>query len=410
MFQLQRSMLDFEALDPPRAPIKPVASTPPRPVAATPPAEGAVTSAYASCARNGRVRAPLGDEAGWALRWRRPLDGVDATAILATDDRILVTGQGWLLLTPDGDELARGRVVGGPPAIHPADGTFLVVEQGGVLAVRQLADGQPWLRTIPRGADGVVRPLLWRRGGRLVLAATRVPMDPHGHSHEPPRSHLEALGLGDPVEVDRGTGDLLSQQELGTLLVEGGPLLAAPMPDGEAFAIALPGHLARVGADLRPTAVFTDDFTPVALSVDDQGWSHLVVDVDGKRALWVVTPDGKRTVFRTLPPDMADCGRPPVLGLDRRIVVVAPGRVVGFDPSGAPSWERVPMAPPAGAIVTGDDRLLVAEGDRVIVYRADRDARVVHEPGARFTAGPCLSPQRLLLVATEGELLCYGRS
>jgi hypothetical protein len=405
LFTLRTGDGEYARLDPPCRAIEP-RDPAPRPPAA-PPARGDVTSAHGSCARDGRVRTPLGSHVGWTLRWRAPIPGTYPRSILATDDRIVVAGGAWRLFTAGGEPVAQGHTVA-PPTIAP-DGTLLVPEPSGALFAYDLAEGWRTWRTIPSSSYASYFVFVWLQGSRLLLGSTTGERrDAHDQEIGDAESCLEAMGLGDPRRVD-DTLDVESLEGCARLTLPIDGLLATPAPDGLGALLAVRDRLVVVGPDLRPGAVFTGSFEPVALSVDDEGWMHVVVATEGERALWVVTPDGGRVSTPSLPYDLAEPLGPPAIGLDRRVLLVGERRMTCYGQDGGVLWTRVPLQKPAGWLVTGDDRFLVAEGGGVAVVDGRRDLELVHLRGERIEAGPCLTPRGALLVATATELLCFER-
>lgn len=401
-----RTRGEYEPLDPPRRTVE-LRVPSPRPPA-PPPAESAVTSAYASCARNGRVRTPLGSQQGWTLQWRVPIPGTYAGTILATEERIVVIGHLWRLFTSGGEEVANEHA-GWAPTIA-SDARLLQVESSGALCAYDLARGRREFYMIPSRGYSSMFLFIASHGTRLLLASTTGDRrDAHDHEVGDPHSCLEAFDLGDPMELD-GTLDVLSLQEQGSLSFHEDGLRAAPAPDGLGARLALRDRLVVVGADLRPTAVLTGSFEPVQLSVDDEGWFHVVVALEGERALWIVAPDGGCARSESLPFDLAAPSGPPAIGLDRRVILVGEQRVTCYGQDGRTLWSRVPQGKSVGWLVTGDDRFVLAELRRVAVMDGLQEVTLFHAPaGEKIMAGPCLTPRGALLVATERELLCYER-
>jgi hypothetical protein len=137
---------------------------------------------------------------------------------------------------------------------------------------------------------------------------------------------------------------------------------------------------------------------------------HLVVAARDRLELWVLTPDGSRTVTRPINPELGVPIAPPAIGYDHAIHLITADAIVAFSADGDPLWERRPHGRIAGAGVSTDGRVLVAAGRELQAYDAKGEREVLF----RSVEGPLVTPPAMsaageIFVATAEALYCLGR-
>jgi hypothetical protein len=180
-----------------------------------------------------------------------------------------------------------------------------------------------------------------------------------------------------------------------------------------------PNRILWFSTALRPVGLVTGEFQPIALSVDEGGWVHLLVDelVDdpagggqtaGPRALWVLDPQGTRRVRFVLPRPLHEATAPPVIGYGHRIYLQGGGQLLALDPKGSIVWSRPIDADASAAMVTPNDDVLVAEGKDLVAFDERGQRRVVHSMPEAITTAPVLttSGDGRLLLASSDTLYC----
>ncbi|TMA43813.1 MAG: hypothetical protein E6J82_05945 [Deltaproteobacteria bacterium] len=147
------------------------------------------------------------------------------------------------------------------------------------------------------------------------------------------------------------------------------------------------------------------------LSVDELGRMHLIVGTGDKLSVWVVTPDGSRTVSRPLNPEYGPPIAPPIVGYDHRIHLVAADGIVTLDAYGGPLWERRPQGRVAGAGAAADDQLIVAAGRELQAYDGKGEREILFRSVAgALTTPPAMSASGEIFVATAEALFCLSRA
>ncbi len=351
--------------------------------------------------QNSRLGRALPDGA-WKLRWRAPLRGLGTPLdVLSAGDRVVVRAEsGWMLFDADGEMLARGPAGDGTMLLDPNDGLLLGLDGAGFLAGWGLADGARRFRMILTMPGDLTYTFI-DRPGDLYLASVERRLPPHTPG-VPSAAFVERITLGAPIAVD-DNGTLRSAARLGDLVREVSDLQIARR--GETFVLAVTDTLYRADLALRLSARLTGSFRPLALSLDEQGRAHLVVMTATGPALWVVEPDGRRVVDRSVPLTSKRLLAPPIISHHHQIYLVYADRITAFESDGR-SWWDTRLDTIAGAVLTADDQLLVAAGRQVLAYRGAA-AAVLATALDPLVTPPILSGTGLLLVASADALFAY---
>jgi outer membrane protein assembly factor BamB len=124
----------------------------------------------------------------------------------------------------------------------------------------------------------------------------------------------------------------------------------------------------------------------------------------------VLTADGKRTAAAALPVEIADAAAPPIVGYDHKVYLAGAGAVGAFDETGKPLWLKKTPGRVVGALVSTDDKLLVAAGSELATYDAAGNRSVVYSlSGASITTPPALGNDGRIYFASVDTLYCIGR-
>lgn len=345
----------------------------------------------------------VGNAAGgrWKIRWHSPIEeGYVPDVVLVDGDRIVLqAGTSWQMFErATGEPVTKGRVGSAGVVMDSPNGLFYVMDPDGPLSAMRLSNGSTAYRMNLAMGDVFGRPFFARRGARMIEVGVEREAFPHRPS-PPNRSFLEFFDLGEPPS--RNSVGIVDNLTAGALLhVETASLVAAMSRDAVVFAV--PGRVYHSSTDLHPKIALEGSFKPLALSVEASGRAHLVVEVEGRKELWVVEPDGRRPVAVPYP---GDAVAPPMIGYDHRIYVVTPSRITAFEPDGKVAWTRERSGGLGGGI-SEDDRLVVANGREVVAYAKDGEVEtIVALPEAAATA-PVLVGDREIVVASKTRL--YG--
>jgi len=343
---------------------------------------------------------------GWKIRWQAPvIPGYTPTTVVQDGDRVLAYGGGaWRLFDLDGKPLQDGRNGSSGMVLDAAHGLFYFVNPDGFLAAHRLSDGKAEYNLNP--APGDAWPFIARRGNRFIDAAVDLPKP---YRPEPPnRAVLQHLDVDAKIEVD-SVKVVSNLTALATLQLKTSTMLVAMR--GDDVILAAPGRIFLSPSDLQPRAALDEDFAPRSLSVDELGRIHLIVETGDKLSLWVVTPDGSRTVSRPLNPEYGPPIAPPVVGYDHRIHLVTADGIVALDAYGDPLWERRPQGRVAGAGAAPDGQLIVAAGRELQVYDSKGEREILfRSAAAALITPPAMSASGEIFVATAEVLFCVSRA
>ncbi len=389
------------------AEMKPVAFTP-RPITAAPSpsrsvapaAEPWYTHRYANARQNGRLAEPLRATA-WHVRWQTPLPA-PAIGLLRTSDRIVVEASGWRLLSSEGTILSQGT--GGRSAASLAGGLFYLINTASYLEARHLQNGDLSFQSPLLTNERFAWPLLVQFGDRLLMTAVEQAIP----AHEPrpgTRSEIDLLEFDTPLKLDQYQ-QILSLKRGDILHFDKAPMVFAA--GGNKIYAAASHYLVIVGSGLEVESVFEAEFTPVALSVDEAGYMYLIVETGGRKAYWVVSPDGKRVIQAPLAPEHQGVGLPPVVAHNHQSYLLAGNTVLAYSPEGKLLWQHPFSGLVAGASVTADDKLLVSAGSELMILDAGNQLIGRHQfPGEQLTTAPVLTRpggHDELLVATNAHV------
>ena len=333
--------------------------------------------------------------------------------LLASSDRVYALGRlRWDLHDLGGARVATGQRAAGSTWLDPS--VFLQLDPMGLLRMRQPSDGveRAWLSLFMGNNFG--RHFVAVHGERLVVGGFEN-VESAEHEHVPELSSIELWSLEEPLN-QAPTGQLRPGLEQ-PLLFNTAKLLTASYDGG--IVAAYEGRIVRIDWELEVTSLLTGSFTPIALSLDEAGWTYLIVDepaAEGSpaptptpapaRCLWIVAPSGERTVRVPLPAPLATKARtPPIVGHDHRVIIVGGGALLALDARGELLFARRTSDACPGAIITADDQLLVSDGaDLVVIDPAGQRAVLRHFDDGALVTAPVMDPSGDVLVATNETL------
>jgi len=399
----QVALLPPAPVNVPGVPIRPVDLRVPLPKAPVPQGAGCAR-VFCNDGLNSRLPSAVATE-GWKVRWSAPVvPDFTPTAVVQDGPRVLIYGGGaFRLYDLQGKPLKDGRNGASGIVLDAANGLFYFVNLNGFLAAHRLTDGAEEYGV--NVAPGDAWPFLARRGNRFIDAAVDLPQP---YRNEPPNrsvlqhADLDAKNELDPVKV------VSNLTALATLQMKTGTLSVAMRGDELAFAV--PGSIFLSSSDLQPRAALHGDFVPRSLSVDELGRMHLVVAVGDRLELWVVAPEGSRTVTWPINPEYGVPIAPPAIGYDHGIHLITADAIVALSADGDLLWERRPSGRIAGAGVSTDGKVLVTAGRELPAYDAKGEREVLFRSlEGSFVAPPATSAAGEIFAATASVLYCLGR-
>ena len=358
---------------------------------------------FANNALNGRLAARLGN-GSWGVRWSAALPS-DPLAIVRGESHIVCQWPGaWRLFNTAGAQVSEGTSGQSPAVVDPRANTFQLITPALSWEMRHLNSGEIVYRNqLPYNQD-YSWPVLFRSGNRMVAFASIRPG--FGHAPvQPGSSLLQLIELGTPLETDP-SGLVKNLKRFEALLISCADARAAA--SGETIAMAAPNVLALFDTGLQVKTVYTGEFTPLQMSMDESGWMYVVVGSSGSRSLWVVTPEGLKAAvwrFPSPPSELGDVIQPPILGYDRRVYLLSRAELAALDGAGKLLWRKPVPGGATGAGVTMDGYVLVSASSAVLAFDPGGDHREIHRSNAPLTTPPVYTSQREIVVGGSKQLL-----
>ncbi len=358
---------------------------------------------YGNEQRNSRLATSLPDGT-WKEIWKAEvLADAPPRFVLQGGDRVLIQAAVWQLFDMNGKRLAAERSGPAPILLDATDQFLYFFNTAGRLVAHKLSDGQLAYSTSANLGDEGSYSLIASRGQHLLTAGSERQLDPHGH-HRPNNSLIEIVDLGKPLEIS-SAGSLQSKKKVGSLSLSANQMILAII--GETVVAVAPDNIVTTDWKFSRTAVFSGTFTPLTMSVDETGAIYLVVRDDGGHALWRVNTQGERLYSVNLPNEMEEIRTPPIVSHDHKAYLFATNRLMAIDAQGSVVWENKFRSPIGGAVVTGNDYLLVSADSDLLAYDPDGRSRVLQSfPGETLCTPPVLSNRGEIYVATEKVLYC----
>ncbi|MBT8399866.1 MAG: hypothetical protein KJO98_05265 [Rhodothermia bacterium] len=358
---------------------------------------------------NSRVGLSLPD-GDWVVQWTTDLArGLRADFVLHVTGRTVVKGtQLWQLFDPDGASLVVETMAENDIVLDPEHRLLYSSDIDGALNAYSLQDGSLAFTLDLLFGSEFDRVYTARRAQRVLVASVELPVDLH--EPDPPKHALvEVHDLGEVVRTD--DLDIVASSRLVGSTSWNEDLLYAAMND-DILVAATRGRIEQRSLDLSLLGALEAKFTPAALSLDEAGRVHMIVDVEGedgqrRRALWVVTPAGEKAVDVELKTFAEASSAPPVIGYNHNIFLADDRTIRAFSAEGGELWSQQAGGPVAGLAVTADDQLLVTAGQLLSSYQTDGERRVLFVlDDGRWTTPPVLTDRGRILAATEKQLVC----
>ncbi len=369
--------------------------------------EASGVTPFSNAAANSRFKARVG-EGKWSIKATGELDAnFPPVHIVGNGDRVVVIGQmQWRLFDMTGSVLGRGPTRYSPIAIEPKTGLFVFMDPSGMLVGHRLADGARIFRTLLRvGSDYVVTHLALREsrlgiGGIYQFPGNIDDVDPDMILKS---GIIEMNDLGDSIAVD-ASQTLMSGSLVRALNSETNTLVVASRTDR--YVIAMENVIYVGDGELNLWAQLTGEFAPLALSLDEAGRIHLIVRLSSGQAYWLLNEKGEVLFSMRIPEPGLKGYQPPIVGFDHSVYIPVKEYILCIKPEGKGKLEY--MAPGfSGAIITGDNKLLVSDGGDIVTFDSEGQREVVCSfAGETLRTAPILTDSGMMWVATDKHL--YG--
>ncbi len=160
--------------------------------------------------------------------------------------------------------------------------------------------------------------------------------------------------------------------------------------------------------DLSISKVFSGNFVPKAMSLDESGNCHLTVLTPEGGKYWKLDSSGKLQLEVALNTAISAVPQPPVVGFDHRVYVQLSNHILQLDQDGKRRCSFPTQSIDARCLVTPKGQLLIADGKRLVVQEADCSTRVLMEFDVPICGMTNIVEGNRILVATNSKLYCLS--
>ncbi len=360
----------------------------------TPAAPGAPSGylrPYANERLNSRLTRPL-PPGPFAPSWNVAIDpGLKPTGVLASGASVLALGLTAYQLFVEQKPVAHAVTTGRDAELLPGNNAFLIPDRHGRIASFNLTSAAAGVHLSPAGGVASKRTYLHRRPNGVTLVASS---DESASPHNPEPSVVVYLQVFDAAGQATATRDGLNVP-LHVAMHEDFPVLARP------------GALEFLDLSLNAQRRLEIDMTPHGLSLDETGRSYLLCAVKNRQQLWIIAPTGEYAAT-PLSDGATAFQRPPVVGYDHRIYLLALNRILCYTAAGQLDWQYEAPARVAGASVSTDGHLLTAIGDSIVALNPEGEPRTLcRMPGEQLMGSPILGSAGELYALTGRRLHCF---
>jgi hypothetical protein len=339
----------------------------------------------------------------WVVAWKTPLPTrISSGHLLWHAGRILLEGiSEWLLCDATGTALARGALDSGGITIDPGRGVFYVMTPSGYLAARRLTDGSAAFFMQVEYGNVFSHPYLAPLKNLLLASGRERQLIPNATS--PLAASLQLMDLGAHLEMDKDRL-LTSFRTIKTLMRSNGTLLMAL--NGDSVVLATDDHLYIADTELTFRKLYTGQFVPSAMSLDESGNMYLVARVFHSRPMLLAcTPEGRIFCTVDLHHPLEVQTPPPPIGFDHTIFVLQGERVHAFTQTGLQRWSAYGGGHVAGSVVTPEGILITTAGSLLCAFDPDGNRTILqHFPGEALCTPPLLCADASMHLATEDHL------
>lgn len=390
------------AATPEPRPIRP-GRKPPSLGRAAPPPDHNVVRLFVNDEQNSRLAAALGAASEWQrprTRWEEELpEWLRPQCLLAASGRLVVRGESaWQLRRRDGSMIQEGPVSAGDVRLDPSGSLLFNPDLAGLIRAVRLEDGgEAFILSLSTGRN-FLRTLAVRRGRLLVTVS--VEQFRSEEAPPPTRSTVEATDLGTLRASFHEPGGPKVVHEL----LRPSTALVGAM-HGDTLVLATDDRFCWLDLELKVQRMLAGSFLPEFMSLDEDGRIYAVVRSNRKRELWCITPEGEQWYSFQFPPGVRATVGPPAIGLDHTAYLLTARQILAVGLDGKLNWTRPVGGAIGGAVIAGDDQLLVSEGDSVAAYTSKGDRHVVASfPGEELSTPPLLTERGELIVASRQKL------
>lgn len=337
----------------------------------------------------------------FGIKWQTALNpDYESRYIIAKGDRIIIEATFWQLYNLDGKMLIQDKIGMSHVVMNDVAKSFYYVNAGGELVARHYEDGKFKFATLLPDADEYVRPVILFNNNIFTISGIERELDPHGH-HKPSKSSVTNIDATKLLKNDYNANNDFAKR-LGTLYIPSQKSVVAG--SGKSLSVAYPDNILLVNNELKVTAQLTGHFSPVSISRDEAGNIVLLNDNDEGRSIWLITENGER-IFSSAVNDAIIF--PPIVGSHHRLFVPCKKGIFVIENDGKQHLNYVIKNAFKGATATADDKLLVSDGNELVLFEKNGESKLLFDFGnEQILTSPVITNGGDILVATKRFLYC----
>jgi len=335
--------------------------------------------------------------------WKADLAGEPVDFVLSSVDRVVVEGNRrsgtWFLFDAvTGRRLNQASAGASDLLLDRGRSLIYGNDRDGAVSGYALAGGGLRWRYLLNDRVRSWRTYLGRRD-RYLYVASMSTMIPHALPADEGKVEIHEVEASERVD----DGYLRSAKRLANKVYKTKNIVAAL---GEThLVVAVAGRVEVLGPDLKELHVFEGKFLPDHISVDEKGGINLIASDDGESALWRLSKDARLLGRAALPAGPALA--PPLVDHEGRAIVVYADKLIAIGATGAVVWEHS-FPEVAGAIVTSDNKILVAAGAGLVTLDRTAQVRSVAKVPETLVTPPALTADGHIFVASRDHLFALA--
>ncbi|MBM3787167.1 MAG: hypothetical protein FJW30_22650 [Acidobacteria bacterium] len=169
--------------------------------------------------------------------------------------------------------------------------------------------------------------------------------------------------------------------------------------------VAFAERIEILDLDLQTKRTLQGDYRGGGLSVD--GTARMILTRNTEALFLTISGQSVSVALPDGPPYLPS---PPLIGLDNTAYILGPRRVVAIDDAGRIAWQYETPDRIAGGAITGDDRLLIATGSRILRLTNKGQVAVMQTfSGETILAAPSFDAAGNLFAVTNKHVHCLWR-
>ncbi|MCX6585654.1 MAG: hypothetical protein NTX13_03610 [Acidobacteria bacterium] len=363
----------------------------PLPPAAVPGVPTGFLRPYANERLNSRLSQPL-PLGSWTPSWDVPIDpSIKPSGLLAYGASVLALGLSAYQLFVAKKGLVNQPTTGRDAELIPSANVFLIPDRYGRIAAFDLISAAPSETLSPAGGMETKRTYFHRRPDGVTIVAS---LDASASPHNPAPTIVTYLQVFNAAGQATASRDALNA-----------PLYIAMHENF--LVLARRGAVDFIDLSLNVQRRLEADMTPQGLSLDESGRCYLLCAAPNRQQLWIVSHTGEYSAT-PLPDGVTVFQRPPVVGYDHRIYLLALDRILCLAANGQIEWQYQAPGRVAGATVSPNGLLLAAIGDAVVVLNPGGEARTLcRVAGEQLMGSPILGSTGELYALSGRRLHCF---